>query len=171
VPLVSTQAYVLSLIDGLIVPGFVGTIEAFITPLDPDEESGPPKAYIWPATGTEQRQSLPRENAPNVVEPGFKEITHDIDVFVVWFASDDDPMPDANFPSVIDAVMGLLRGSANPAVLYDPLAGTVSQLVNLGERMVYDIATPRSTADQRMLRYDARITLTVLEELQRSGLP
>jgi hypothetical protein len=153
------------LLDGIIVPGNTRQLQAYITPEDPHDEPNP-AAYIWPARGEEQRQSLPRANVPGVITPGWKTIVHDIDVYLTWFNDGQGADADVVFPAVIDAVMDVLRSSADPAVLTDALTGRESQLIDLGERMTYTLAGVRSTADQRYLRYDALLTLTVTEELQ-----
>jgi hypothetical protein len=164
-PLNSTQLWVQSLLQGLIVPGNAGQLQAYITPEDP-RDTNTPAAYIWPARGDEERQSMPRANAPGVVSPGWKIMVHDIDVYLTWFNDDSDPEADITFPAVIDCVMDVLRSSADPAVLTDALTGRVSQLIDLGEKMTWTFGGVRATADQRYLRYDALLTLTVTEELQ-----
>ena len=166
-PINSTQLYIKNMLDGLIVPGNSRALEAYITPEDPRDEENP-AAYIWPTQGSENRQAVPRvgADAANPAQAGWKESTHELDVWLTWFNDDSDPNADISFPAVVDVVMYTLRSSANPAVITDPLTGLESQLIDVGERMAYHMAGVHSTADQRWLRYDAQLTLTIIEELQ-----
>lgn len=166
-PINSTQVYIKSLLDGLIVPGNSRTLEAYITPEDPRDEENP-AAYIWPSNGSENRQAVPRVGADTAhpTQAGWKEATHELDIWLTWFNDDSDPNADISFPAVVDIVMYTLRSSANPAVIYDQLTGIGSQLIDVGERMTYRMAGVRSVADQRYLRYDAQLTLVLIEELQ-----
>lgn len=164
-PLNSTQLWIKGLLDGLIVPGNANTLQAYITPLDPYEEDNP-AAYIWPTSGNEDRQAMPRVNAAPGIGAGWKTLTHELAIWLTWFNDESDPDADISFPAVIDVVMFTLRSSANPAVIYDPLTGVGSQLIDVGERMNWRFAGIRATADQRWNRYDAEITATIIEELQ-----
>jgi hypothetical protein len=166
-PINSTQVYIKNLLQGLIVPGNQLPLEAYITPEDPRDEENP-AAYIWPSNGNENRQAVPRVGA-DIYDPkqaGWKTLTHDLDIWLTWFNDDSDPNADISFPAVVDIVMYTLRSSANPAVVYDPLTALGSQLIDVGERMTYRIGGLRATADQRWVRYDAQLTLTIIEELQ-----
>jgi hypothetical protein len=155
------------LLNGLVVPGNRRTLEAYITPEDPRDEENP-AAYIWPSQGTEERQAVPRVGADiyNPLQAGWKTLTHDLDIWLTWFNDDSDTNADISFPAVVDVVMFTLRSTANPWVVIDPLTGLESQLIDVGERMTYRLAGVRATADQRWLRYDAQLTLTIIEELQ-----
>lgn len=166
-PINSTQLYIKGLLDGLIVPGNASPLEAFITPEDPRDVDNP-AAYIWPSRGSENRQAVPRvgASAANPKAAGWKEQHHSLDIWLTWFNDDSDPNGDISFPAVLDVVMFTLRSSANPAVVYDPLTALGSQLIDVGERMDYQMGGVRTTADQRWLRYDALLTLTIIEELQ-----
>jgi hypothetical protein len=167
IPLNSTQLYIKGMLDGLIVPGNSLPLQAYITPEDPRDDENP-AAYIWPSTGDENRQAVPRVGADiyNPSEAGWKTMNHQMSVWVTWFNDDGDPNPDISFPAVIDVIMYTLRSSANPAVVYDPLTALPSQLIDVGERMTYHMAGVRTAADQRFLRYDAELTLSIIEELQ-----
>lgn len=166
-PLNSAQLFVKDQLDGITPPGdtgISGPLVALITPYDPDE-SGEARAYVWPATGKESRRAIPR-NTGMGTSSGWKNLEHSLQVFLTWFDSDSDPDADTNFPALIDYVMDVLRTCADPAVVTDPLTGRVSQLIDVGENMDYTYVPPRSTADQRQLRYDCRITLSILELFQ-----
>jgi len=167
-PVVSALTYVQGLINGIPVPGTAGLsgpLVALITPYDPDE-SGEARAYVWPASGNENRLAFPRNTGPNT-PAAWKNVYHNIEIFLTWFDnSDTDADVDTSFPALIDAVMDVLRTSTDPQLVTDPYTGRQSQMVNLGEDQNYEYIPPHSTADQRQLRFDARITTRLLELIQ-----
>lgn len=178
-PINSVQVYIQNLLDGLIMPSSAGQLRAYITPPDPNEEAEIPTAYIWPSDGDESRDpakggTVPRNPGFNsevttlaqlIAESGYKTIEHHMDVYLVWFGQDDDPNSDTWFPGMVDAIMFALRTSPDPAPAQDPYTGQVTTLLDVGENMGYRI-TLRGLADQRYNRYDALITLELLEMLQ-----
>jgi hypothetical protein len=168
VPLVSALNYVAGLLDGITVPGAAGLsgpLVTLITPYDPDE-SGEARAYVWGGNGRENRLAFPRNTGP-ATPAGWKNEYHDVDIFLVWFDSESDTEIDTSFPALLDAVMDALRTSyPNPAQVTDPYTGRVTQMVNCGEQMTYTYVPPHSTADQRTLRFDAKITMPLLEFIQ-----
>ena len=117
---------------------------------------------MWPARGPEKRLAMPRNTGPGT-PAGWKQLKHDLQVFLLWMDYQDDPQADVNFPLLIDYVMMLLATAPNPAQVTDPETGQVSQMVNLGEDMTYDFVPPRTLEPQMMRRYDARIQCTLLE--------
>ena len=168
-PINSVQVYIQNLLDGLIMPAGAGQLVAYITPPDPNEETGLPTAYIWPSDGDESRNpskggTVPR-NTGIGTPSGYKSFEHRMDVWIVWYGQDDDPNSDTWFPGMIDAVMLTLRTSPDPAVAQDPYTGQLTTLVDVGENMSYRI-TIRAIADQRYNRYDGQITLDLLEIMQ-----
>jgi hypothetical protein len=169
VPINSVQTYIQQLINGLIMPGSAGQLTAFITPPDPNEETAQPVAYVWPDTGDESRNSakggtVPRNTGINTPS-GYKAFEHHFLIYMIWNGQDDDPEADTWFPGMVDAVMLTLRTSADPVPVQDPYTGFMSTLIDVGENMSYRI-TLRSLADQRYDRYDALITLELLELMQ-----
>jgi hypothetical protein len=166
-PLVSALEYVQGLISGIPVPGEAGAsgpLVALITPYDPDE-SGEARAYVWGGAGQENRLAFPRNTGPNTLG-GWKTLYHNVEIFLVWFDSDSDVDVDTSFPALLDAVMDVLRTSTDPQVVTDPYTGRQSNMVNLGEDMNYTYVPPHSVADQRYLRFDARITTRLCELVQ-----
>lgn len=167
-PLNSVHHYLKQLLDGTVVPGTAGTIEAFIQP--PDPETNPtPKVYVWGANSNETRRASPRvPEDGDLSQAGWKTINHQVDLWLVWFSDEetDAPIMDYAFPAVIDVVTGLLRKSPDPVIVYDPITGAESELMDVGERMAVDLYPPRAMADQRVLRFDARIELYIEEEFQ-----
>ena len=114
-----------------------------------------------------RRNAAPsREATSSLGTAGWKEIDHTAHLWVIWFGEETDPDTDTAFPSVIDTITKVLRGSANPAQVYDPLTGDVSLLIDVGERINYDYPPVKAVADQRYLRYDAQFSLPILELFQ-----
>lgn len=160
------------ILNGLVLPGGSGTLEAFISPPNPRAEA-PPAIYIWASRGPESRQALPRNQTSTPVtapvtqaQAGWKELNHSVDAYLVWFGSADSPNADVNFPLAIDGVMDALRTGPSPLYTSDPETGRQSDLVDIGERMTYQLIPPRAVANQRQLRYDCLITIQVLEIFQ-----
>jgi hypothetical protein len=139
---------------------------AYITPPDPNVETDIPTAYVWPTDGDEARDpdkggAVPRNSGAGTAS-GTKGTEHNIDVFVTWFAADDQEGIDSLFPGIVDAVMAAFRFSADPATATDPYTGEQSTLVDVGEKMSYRI-TLRSLVEQAYDRYDSLVSLSVLE--------
>lgn len=168
-PINSVQTYLLELLDGVPLPGPAGqsgALAAFITPPDPGQLEVP-TAYIWPTGGEEKRLTTPRGSGPNVSRPGWKHIIHRVQLYLAFVGAGDDPASDTTFPAVIDAVMAVLRPSPDEVLITDPVTGIISSLLlGIGEDMTYDFAVVKTLADQRYLRYDARLTVTVEEYFQ-----
>ena len=178
-PINSVQVYIQNLINGLIMPGTAGNLVAYITPPDPNTEAELPTAYIWPSDGDESRNNAKGGTVPRnpgfsstvtslsqlLSQSGYKAFEHRMDVYMVWNAQDDDPEADTWFPGMVDAVMFALRTSPDPADAQDPYTGQMTTLIDVGENMNYRI-TLRALADQRYNRYDALITLELLELMQ-----
>src|SRR5579863_1818323 len=97
-PLVTALNYVYVTLSDLSVPGQGGsTLQAFINPPDPQTDQTNPSAYIWTAVADESRQSLPRAS-PGVPgtgtdQSGWKNLIHNIDVFLIWDQDASDPTP------------------------------------------------------------------------------
>jgi hypothetical protein len=173
VPLLTVQTWVYNVLNGMPLPGNASPLAVFVTPPNPEENQLDPHCYVWPSSGSESRESVPRPpgtlpGAPPVPgQAGRKAITHSVDIWLTWFGDDSDPSPDFSFPVIVDAVMDALRTTRDPALQADPVTGRVSQIYGTGERLTYDLAVPRGTdRDQRILRYDARIAARIGEELQ-----
>lgn len=169
-PIVSVQTYVKNLLQGLTPPGKTGihgAISALVTPLDPDvNPDGIARVYVWPATAPEKRIAMPRNNAAIGSVGGFKQLKHDLHIFLMWMDIPQDTTSDVNFPELIDFVMNVLRTSGNPTLFTDPGTGNQSQIVNLGEDMTYEFVPPRTLDPQLMRRYDAWIRCSLLEIFQ-----
>ena len=168
-PILTAQTWVYSILNGMPIPGNNTPLEVFVTPPNPEEDQLDPHVYLWPSTVSEARESLPRAGVPNLgtTQSGWKQMWHSIDCWITFFDDDSDPTPDFSFPVIVDAVMDVLRTCQDPVMLTDPVTGRYSQVFATGERLTYDIAIPRGVnADQRILRYDARIAARVGESYQ-----
>lgn len=166
-PLVTVQTWVKSLLDGMAMPGpaGLGQLAAYINPPDPNDEGPTPTAYIWPTDGHEERQSVGRNTGPNTTA-AWKNVRPNIDIYLTWFDDQDDPYIDNAFPSIIDAVMSVLRTSPDPQELVDPNSGATSWIAGLGERMTWQNLGVTSTSDQRWQRFDAIIMVSFIEYIQ-----
>ena len=165
----AAQVYVQQLLDQLPMPGALPNLAAYITPPDPNVEAEIPTAYVWPSTGDESRDAskggtVPRNTGPGTPS-GWKNIEHMMDIWVVWFGSDDDPQSDIMFPGVVDAIMKCLRTSPERPLAIDPWTQDQCWLVDIGEKMNYRI-TLRALDDQRYNRYDGLVTLNFYEVFQ-----
>ena len=168
-PLVTVQSFLLSLLDNLELPYNVPAAKAYITPPDPRVQAKVPAIYIWPSDGTENRSTelggtIPRNTGPNTAS-GTKGLLHQFDVYITWFSSNSGRQQDPVFPAIVDTVMLALRYSQpNPAYLTDPATNLTSTVYNVGESMRYRTGV-EATADERWLRYDSLIQVSVWEIL------
>lgn len=167
-PLVSVQQYTLAQLDGLILPLNLGTLRAWITPPNPGD-AAQASAYIWGSRGDEERLSVPRAEPGNLATGGDKQITHHLDVWLVWIAQTDVVDIDLRFSSIVDAVCSRLRNAPlvdGTQYVTDPVTEQVSQILTFAEQLSWEYAPVRAVADQRFLRFDAQITVEVVEVIQ-----
>lgn len=170
-PVVAIQSYLLSLLDGLPMPYGRPNANAYVTPPDPRVKAKVPAIYIWPADGDENRSpelggTIPRNKGPGTAS-GTKGILHQMDVYLTWFSAGTGAgsvkQSDPVFPGMLDAVLFALRTAMpNPAYLTDPNTEITSTVYDVGEKMRYRTGI-ETTADERQIRYDALITLSVWE--------
>jgi hypothetical protein len=170
VPIVNAQSYLLSLLDDLPMPAGKPNAKAYITPPDPRVQGRIPAIYIWPSDGEENRSAelggtIPRNTGPGT-SSGTKGILHKMDVYLTWFSGESGKVQDPVFPSMVDAVMFALRFCMpNPAYITDPNTNLTSTIYNTGEDISYRIGV-ESTADERIKRYDALMTVSMWEIFQ-----
>jgi hypothetical protein len=169
VPIATVQTYLKGVLDQMVLPLGLGVLDAFITPPNPRDNDTTPAAYVWGSHGDESRLTVPRAAHGSLATGGDKTLSHRADVWLTWFGSSEGSDIDVQFPAVVDAVMGVLR---NVAMLdqtqhaADPVTGQLSNLLNVGEVMSWEYGPVRATADQRYLRFDAQITVDVIEIIQ-----
>ncbi len=167
-PLNSVQLYTQTILQGLLLPLDLPPLAAYIAPPNPGEGTQP-GAYIWGSRGDEQRRAIPRAQHANLSTGAWKTLTHDLDIWLIWLGSSEDPNVNQMFPAIIDAVMATLRNTQlldQQDVLVDPITLQRSNILNFGERMSWEYAPVRVAADQRFLRFDARITCSAEEWIQ-----
>ena len=167
----ATQLAIQRLIDQLPLYGGIPPLAAYITPPDPNTEAEVPTAYVWPSRGEESRGNggaaagtVPRNTGPGTPS-GWKNDVHSMDVWIVYFGQDDDPQADTLFPMIVDVVMKAFRTCQNPILAVDPYDESQSWLVDVGEKMSYQIDL-RALSDQAYNRFDALVNLTVTELFQ-----
>lgn len=167
-PLNTVMQYLQTQLNGQNLPLGLGSLEAFIMPL-PANDSSNAGAYIWGSHHDEKRKALPRALNGDLSTGGLKELTWQIDVWLLWFGQFDEPQVDLQFPSIVDFVCAVLRNA--PLVqaadhAHDPVTGQSSQLLSVGENMSSTMPPPRATSDQGLWRYDAAVTVEVIEEIR-----
>jgi hypothetical protein len=167
-PLNTVQHYLKGVLDNVALPLDLGTLEAFIQPPNPnlDNAAG---VYIWGSRGDEQRMTVPRAKPGDLSTGGEKGLTHSVDAWIIWLGPAVHPLQDVLFPAVVDTIMAVLRNTPildGTQYCPDPVTGQLSQLLNVGERMSWEYAPVRAVADQRFLRYDARLTIEIEEIIQ-----
>lgn len=155
-------------LNGLALPIGLGNLNAFVQPPPADDGSGA-NAYIWASGGDEKRLTVPRAQHGDLSTGGDKTLTHRPNVWLTWFGDQDSPQVGIQFPAIIDFVMGVLRNVEMLDVTqhaHDPITGQLSNLLNVGENMSWEYGPVRAVVDQRYLRYDAVLTLEVIEIIQ-----
>lgn len=157
-PLASVQHHVQSVIDGLAVPGVTDSLSCYITPPVLEGLNGP-RAYVWGGRTVERRQTAPRG-------AGFKTLTWTVDVYLAYESPSNTGGADDDFPTLVDGVMGALRGAPMPVQITDGRTGVVSQIVAIGEDMDLDYPPEHTAAALRILYWASRIGVTVIEAVQ-----
>jgi hypothetical protein len=152
------QAHVKGILDGLVFPGDLGKLTAFITPPSPDYVDQP-VIYLWGSTQEESRQTMPRGR-------GFKKIQHELDGWLLWFGQADDVDADSQFPRVIDAVNKRMRAAVMPVPLTDPDTADPFTILSIGERIRTDYAPVHALEDQRWYAYNAHFIFSITELVQ-----
>lgn len=168
-PLNTVQLQLKSILDQMPLPAGWDPLEAFIAPPNPRDEARAPAAYIWGGHGDESRAAKPRAEYANLGSGGIKQIVHQVSIWLTAFDDSEQPEVDTNFPAIVDAVLAQLRNTPmtdGTQHAVDPILGTVSNLLNIGENMSWEYGAARAVADQRLLRLDAEINVEVYEYFQ-----
>jgi hypothetical protein len=168
VPLNSIQNHLLSILDGLEIPGMSERLEAYIQPPTVEDIDGP-RAYIWGGRMRGTRQTMPRVGTPAALDmghAGFKKLTWASDVWISYMDTPDDATVDQNFALILDAIMTAFWVTEMPITISDPTTGVVSQLLEIGEEFDLEYPPSRTPNTLRMLYYSARLTLTLYEAVQ-----
>jgi hypothetical protein len=148
VSLNACQQQIKTLLDGLAVPTQSVTLTAYVeTPPVVDTTTGP-VAYIWGGHGDENRLTIPRGGKSPFPSGGQKRVEHTTDIILQW-TFEVGTEYEQLFPLVIDAVRAQLRGQYDlSTTVIDPTTGEQSVMTDLGERIIWDYATPVSTSPE-----------------------
>lgn len=158
-PLNSIQYFTKGVLDGLAIPGSTTALKAQITPPTIQGLSGP-VAFVWGGSMRTTRQTGPR-GKPGAA--GFKKQLWDVDVTLVYLTNPRNDRVDQAFPLVVDAVLAQVWSTTMPVPITDPTTGLESQVLQFGEDYRLDYTFVRTPASDRMLFYEARLTLSVYE--------
>lgn len=162
----AVQAQVQTLLSGLAVPGYAQPMRALVKVPVPDKiVLGQPLAFIWGGAGNRSRMALPRENPAFQTSVGWKGNEHQLGIWVyaVSLANADTQDP---FPAAIEAICGALEAAVVPARVADPVTGSISYLVDLGERISWEYDIDRTIGDQRTVRSLCHLEASCLESFQ-----
>ena len=144
------QQYLQGQLDGLTSPN-LPPCQAWVLPPPTTQPAEYPQIYVWGGDLTEDRATLPRPL-------GQKRISHTTTLWVQWMSPNDTDTVQ-NFPLLIDSIRAKIRGLNLAVQIVDPTTGDVSQLTDIGERIMVQYSTPVATADQRYLQNNATIRL------------
>lgn len=157
----SVQHYVQGIINGLVVPGSTGKIEAWIQPPALEPLDGP-KAYVWGGKMRKRRQTVPRGR-------GFQQLDWIVDIFLAYETVSDttnDSTVDQEFPLIVDAVMDALAATPMPLFITDPTTGKQTQVTSIGEELDLEYPQEKAPATDRLLYYVCVIGAHVTEVVQ-----
>jgi hypothetical protein len=129
---------------------------------------GAPKAFVWGAVFSEKRWTMSAgryDGDQNYIASsgGNKKVDHQLFIWLSVVVKPDDPHADEAFPILLENVLKALRATPKVQNIVDPSTGQKSTMMNLGEEFHVEYSTPRTTADQRLVRVDARITCMLFE--------
>lgn len=154
----------------------VPPIDAFVTPPVWHDDAVAPAIYIWGSTGRAGRTTFPRANSPSasdVNKAGTKAKRGQVDIWLSFDDSPDNPQGDAMFPVLLGSVIHVLEtcvivdpNTGQGITLTDAQTGEISQLLEFGEELDWDYTTPHGLEDQRWWRYLALIRCTYEEWYQ-----
>jgi hypothetical protein len=165
VPLASVQLYVQGLLDGLLIPGSTTPLTAQVTPPVIQNLNGP-VAFVWGGSLVASRQTGPR-GAPGAA--GFKKLMWDVDVWLVLLTNPNSAGADQQFPVLVDAVLAQLWSTTMPLFIdgqglpaTEGVEGT-SEILSIGENFRMEYSPVHTPQTQRMLYYDAHLSLGIYE--------
>ena len=152
----SVQLYVRDQLNGLTC-ATLPAAEAWVLPPPTTQPADNPQIYVWGGRSDESRMTIPRFR-------GQKRVAHTVSCWIQW-VSDSDPANVQQFPVFMDTITYTLRSLPIPAQLTDPTTGLVSQLLNLGERIITEYGTPLALQAQGLLLHTAAMSLVAAEIL------
>lgn len=169
-PLLSVQMYVQGVLNGLSVPGQAKALKAQITPPTTQKLEGP-VAFVWGGSMRSERQAGPRGTPGHA---GYKHLAWDVDVWLVYLTNPNSTTLDSQFPAFVDAVMAKVWSTPMPLFIdsqgapagQTAIAQGVTQILSIGENFRLEYSPVHAVASQRMLYFDARLTLSIYEAVQ-----
>lgn len=158
----AVQIYVAQQLDGLDAPGSVPAAQAWVLPPTLTQPGENPQIYVWGSVLTEERATLPRATVAG--NGGQKRISHTLTLYIQWI-TEQDPSNAQDFPLLLDAIRGVLRGLNLKTPVVDPTTGETTYITDLGETIQLSYATPTAVAGQRLLQFNATFRLPFHEWL------
>lgn len=167
-PLASVQLYCKQILNGLVIPGAIAPLDAYITPPVLSDLDAP-VAIVQGARIRANRQTTPRR-------AGFKHLAWTVDVYLAYETKADSETVDLEFPRIVDAVMAAFWSVPIPTFIDsfgnvlgtspDPLPPGSSQILNTGEDLELEYPPERVPATLQMLYYAARLGVDIYEAVQ-----
>ena len=167
-PLVACQQFLLSILDTSRDAVPTSRRPRRTSPPDPRIQAKVPPCYVRPsatvlrADSSELGGTVPRSTGPGTARrrQGTPAPVRRVrDLVRLHGGTQQDP----KFPAIVDTVMMALRYSQpNPYEATDPATSLTSSIYNVGEQIRYRTGV-EATNDERWLRYDALLTVTVWE--------
>jgi hypothetical protein len=113
-----------------------------------------PQVFIWPGSGVEKRESMPRGM-------GLKQATHQFGIYVLIAMKPTDVL---SFRDLIEGIMRILRTSPLPVRgITDVVTGETSDIMSIGEGMRYTYEAPKTLKTQRLMEYVGSIEAEIVE--------
>lgn len=172
----SVQQYVKDTIQGVIAPDWKDPLlSAVSVPIPGVLKLSTPLAFVWGASWREQRRTLPRSTAGenptlvlpgDVVHSGWKDRFYTVTIWIYGAETNNDPNRDTKFPVLIEQVLNAIRMVALPQPIRDEKTGEYSTILSIGEEFTAEYDIDRTFADQRTLRNECALSVSVNEEFQ-----
>lgn len=174
----SVQMYVRDVIQGVEAPDYASPLlSAVSVPIPGVLKLAQPLAFVWGASWREDRISIPRAAAginPTLIDPnsgqtvpsGWKERFYTVSAWIYGAELPNDPNRDTKFPVLIEQVMDTIRMTSLPQPIVDEKTGEHSKILSIGENFSAEYDVDRTLADQRTLRNECVLQISVQEVFQ-----
>lgn len=130
--------------------------EVYIAPPRVGTVARVPHIYIWGSVWDDNRQTAPRKR-------GFIRSDYQVQLWLRMIMQANDPDADMAFPAFIKTVQRHLQKVNIAVPITDPVDNEVSQLLAIGEKYHVEYIPVHTTANQRIVQYDALVRATVRE--------
>jgi len=163
----AVQQFIRDTINGT-SSSYLPSLKAWVAPPSVGDIGNAPNAYVWGATFHEHRWTMSAgryDGDQNYMlgSGGNKKVEYQVYIWISVATKADDPHADEAFPILLENVLKALRATPKVNNITDPSTGQSSSLMDLGEEFQVEYSTPRTTADQRIIRTDCRITAMFFE--------